>query len=119
MAFYTLKDGLLEAKTRHVAKQELAKLFTEGKKEAPWHFTAARSFFVYKKTTKLILPKTFTKKSLLYFNYIAYYMLQITYLGRLNAFVISAIWPSLMPSGSSPMFFDAMYIRALLLSTST
>lgn len=63
----------------------------EGKIKNPQRFTAVRIFIVYKKTTKLILPKTlFTKKSL-YYDISAHYMLLITYLGRLNAFVISAI----------------------------
>ncbi len=37
----------------------------KGNEKNPQRFTAVRIFIVYKKTTKLILPKTlFTKKSL-------------------------------------------------------
>ena len=41
------------------------------------------------------------------------------YFGRPNVSESSFIWASLIPSGSKPIFFDAIYIRAALLSTST
>ncbi len=41
------------------------------------------------------------------------------YFGRWNTLVISCICSMLIPSGANPIFFPAIYICALLVSTST